>query len=71
MGMTDLDITDNVDFGYADEESLPLRFCVCGAQFELWTQVLGIYRDKPWTCPKCARKLYFGNYIKVYQVVEP
>ena len=62
------DVTDQVDFGDVDAECLPLTECVCGERFRAWDQVLGVYPDRPWVCPKCNTKLVFSNAIKVYQV---
>jgi len=62
------DVTAKVDFGEVDGESLPLTKCVCGARFPLWEEIMSIYADRPWECPKCKTKLYFTCAIRVYQV---
>ena len=62
------DVTERVDFSENDGESLPLTKCVCGEKFSPWDQVLGVYRDHPWECPKCGAKLYFTFTIRVFQV---
>lgn len=68
----DKDITASVQFGYSDDEYLPLTKCACGRVFPSWAFVLGVYRDRPQTCPQCGRKLYFSVSITVYEIVpEP
>ena len=62
------DVTDKVDFQNPDDESLPLTRCVCGASFAPWEQIISIYGDLPWECPKCAAKLVFRNAVRIYQV---
>ena len=66
----DKDVTAQVDFGNPDDECLPITSCVCGAKFPVWSEILSIYKDDPWECPKCGAGLYFGNRVRVYQVVE-
>lgn len=65
-----MDVTDQVDFGNSDDESLPLTKCVCGKKFEYWEFVLSIYEDSPNKCPNCGRKLFFRNSIRVYEVKD-
>ena len=62
------DVTSLVDFGFSDEESLPLLKCVCGEKFDYWEHQLGVYEDNPTECTKCGIKLYFEFAVKVYQV---
>jgi len=64
----DQDVTQDVQFGPVDDESLPLLRCVCGEQFKPWEQVISIYKDHPWVCPKCGAKLIFSNNVFVYKV---
>ncbi len=67
--MKTIDVTGQVEFGLNDDELLPLVECICGESFESWNQILGVYEDKPWTCPTCKRKLYFKVEIKVYLIL--
>ncbi len=62
------DVIDKVDFQNPDDEALPLTRCVCGANFDPWQEVVGIYRDSPWVCPACGAKLVFANAVRVYQL---
>lgn len=66
----DKDVTDQVEFNLNDDECLPLTKCVCGAEFESWNFILGVYEDDPKECPYCKRKLYFKPSIKVYELKE-
>jgi len=66
----DINVTDKVDFGNPDDESLPLTRCVCGASFEIWTVIISIYRDDAYECPSCKRRLYFSNCVQVFEVHE-
>jgi len=68
--MADKNVTDQVEFGNSDDELLPLKKCVCGKEFCFWTASISIYKDNPWECKGCGRKLYFRNEIKVYEVNE-
>ena len=60
------DVTSQVHFGDNDGECLPLSRCMCGAEFQLWEEILSIYEDRPWTCPKCGAKLHFKIGITVF-----
>lgn len=62
------DVTDKVDFSEIDGEHLPLTKCVCGAAFPAWEEIVSIYPEHPWTCPKCGVKLVFSCAVRVYQV---
>jgi len=68
------DVTDQVEFGFNDGESLPLIKCVCGATFEAWDgPILGL--ESPWnvqpdSCPKCARQFVFKTTLRVFEVEE-
>lgn len=64
----DKDITEQVEFGGIDEESLSLNRCVCGKEFDYWECILSNYNDMPTKCPQCGREMYFGVTIKVYEV---
>jgi len=64
----DRDVTDLVQFGLNDDESLPLTKCVCGEKFRLWDFILSVYRDDPHECPRCRRRMYFRPSIRVYVV---
>ena len=62
------DVTDQVEFGWNDEECMPITKCVCGALFKLWNHVINIYEEDPVKCPKCGVGLYFRPAIWVYKV---
>jgi DNA-directed RNA polymerase subunit RPC12/RpoP len=64
------DVTDDVSFGSADDESLPITKCICGQKFEHWTHIISIYADDPIECPNCGAKLYFRSQVRVFMVVD-
>lgn len=66
----DKDITVLVKFEAPDDEMLPLMQCVCGKKYEAWEFAISIYRDDPYECRSCGRRLYFRNTVKVYEIVE-
>ena len=65
-----IDVTDQVDFQGNDDELLSITKCVCGAKFDPWTFMIGVYDDEPYECPKCSAKLYFRNSIRIYQIED-
>jgi DNA-directed RNA polymerase subunit RPC12/RpoP len=65
-----VDVTEIVDFQNPDDESLPVTMCVCGKRFEPWDFHISISEKFPYECPECGAKLFFGNAVRVYQVVE-
>lgn len=69
--MADKDVTDLVEFGYNDDECLPIHKCVCGQTFRPWTFIISIYPEMAYKCPNCNRELYFTISIKVFEVEEP
>lgn len=68
--MVGTDVTTLVDFNNPDDECLPITKCVCGEKFPTWKFVISIYSDIPKSCPKCGRKFYFRNAVRVFQVEE-
>ena len=66
--MNDSDVTGEVAFDDSDGELLPITHCVCGAAFAPWNLIISIYREDAARCPRCGRKLYFRNEIRVYEV---
>ena len=64
----DKDVSSLVKVGNVDDENMPILQCVCGEEFDDWVEVLGIYREHAWECPKCLRHLYFICSITVYEV---
>lgn len=69
MKSNNLDVTSLVDFDNPDDEFLPMTACVCGANFPVWEFNISIYDDDSASeCPKCHRKFYFRQSIRVYQV---
>ena len=65
-----LDVTEQVQFGYIDNESMPLHKCVCGKKFDGWDQVLSMYENDAWQCDGCGRKLFFRCHVSVFQVTD-
>jgi len=67
-----IDVTEFVDFGNNDEETLPITMCVCGARFKPWDFYISIYKDEEMIdkCPVCGAKLFFGTAIRVYQLSD-
>lgn len=65
-----IDVTEQVDFGWNDDELLPINKCVCGYKFKPWTFIIGVYEEDPYECPKCGAKLFFRTFIKVYEIVD-
>lgn len=68
MQQNDIDITELVEFGNADDEVLPLIKCACGKRFTPWDFILSIYRDMADECPSCGRKMYFSFSVRVWEV---
>lgn len=65
------DVTDQVGFGYVDDEMMPLHRCVCGEVWAAWNgPILSIYKDQCTACPACGRKFYFKQSIQVMMMVE-
>ncbi|GAH10675.1 unnamed protein product [marine sediment metagenome] len=64
-----IDVTDKVDFQGNDDECLPITKCVCGEKFEPWRFMISIYKDDPYACPACGRRLFFSMGIRVYEVI--
>jgi len=66
--MKDLDVTDKVDFGYSNNDFLSLLKCVCGQEFEGWSDAILSYdKDDYFICPSCKRKLYFDIKITIFE----
>ena len=65
--MSDIDITNQCEFGFNDKEILQLEKCACGKVFDPW-MLISIYRDIPTQCPRCGRLLYFRVSIKIMQI---
>lgn len=67
----DRDVSSEFMAGSVDDESLPITQCMCGEKFNGWADfVLSIYREYATECPKCHRKFYFRNSIRIFQVGE-
>jgi DNA-directed RNA polymerase subunit RPC12/RpoP len=62
------DVTSLVSVGDIDGESLPLTKCVCGEPFGYWDQVISIYPEHPWACPKCGVRLIFSTGIRIFKI---
>lgn len=65
-----VDVTKHVEFGLNDDESLPLKKCVCGLKYDLWDFILSVYKDNPTQCYGCGRKYYFSLGLRVYMSDE-
>ncbi len=68
--MNTADVTEKFDWDNPDDEFLPIRRCVCGAEFGYWEFSISIYDDTPKSCEKCGRKFYFRNAIRIFEVVD-
>ncbi|KKM40390.1 hypothetical protein LCGC14_1563890 [marine sediment metagenome] len=67
----EIDVTAEVDFGWNDDETLPLTKCVCGEKWGAWSgPLLGIEKDYPTECPNCGRKLYWTTRIRVLEITD-
>ena len=64
------DVTNQVRFDGNDDKLLPITKCVCGAKFEPWTFMIGVYDDEPYACPICGAKLCFSWCVTVYQIED-
>lgn len=64
------EVTNKVEFGLPDDESLPMLECVCGKEFSSWEWYISM--DENWThkCPNCGAKLYFTQEIRVWQIIN-
>jgi len=67
--MKSIDVTKKVDFGFNDDEYLPITKCICGAEFDAWKFIISIYEDGANACPVCGRRFYFRPFIKVYEIL--
>lgn len=63
-------VTERVTFSNNDDENLALTRCVCGETFPQWEFILGVYEDRPISCPVCNRKFFFSFQIQVYEVIK-
>ena len=68
--MPDRDVTELVRIGSVDDEFLSIGKCVCGAEFKGWDWTISIYREDAYECPKCGRKFYFQQTVRVFEVAE-
>ena len=66
----DIDITNDTDWLWPDDESLPLLRCKCGQEFESWDFVLGVERNYAEECPNCKRKLYWRSRVWVFERLD-
>ena len=64
------DVTKEIEFGRSDDELLPITRCVCEHEYPLWEFSICIYRDDPYECKHCGRKLYWTSKVTVYCVNE-
>lgn len=62
------DVTSHVSFTNNDDECLSITECSCGREFDAWDFVISIYADTPDKCPKCGKKFYFSNEIRIWQI---
>jgi len=68
VSMPDKDVTNEVGYGGIDGETIEVRRCACGAEFDSWDFILGLYRDLAHPCPKCGRRFYFKYKVTVLEV---
>ena len=68
--MPDRDVTELVRTGSVDDEFMSIGKCVCGEEFKPWNFSISIYRKDAHECPKCGRKLYFQQTVRVFEVVD-
>ena len=66
----DIDVTELISFSNPDDECLPITKCLCGKEFEPWKFIISIYRNTAYGCEYCGAKLYFGQSIKIYEVID-
>ncbi len=66
----DKDVTEWVLWGTIDGELLPIERCACGKKFDYWKHYISIYREDAYKCPGCGKRFYFGNSIRVYEVID-
>lgn len=64
------DVTEEVEFGWNDDEYLPIIKCVCGEKFDLYDEMVSVYYSDPWTCPNCGTQLIWEQKITVYEVMD-
>lgn len=60
------DVTNLVGYGRNDAEALPIKKCICGAEFADWHFVIYEGQDDIRRCPKCGRSYFFKMDICVY-----
>ncbi len=73
IDMSEIDITDQVTFGWNDGEDLPLTKCVCGKKWPKWAGPLLGTETSPRhaiECPSCGRKLCWDTQIQVFEIIE-
>lgn len=68
--MTTKDVTKEVEFGDESGGCIPLTKCVCGEEFDLWRNILGVHSEHADPCPTCGRKFIFEVSIKVLEVIN-
>lgn len=67
--MSDIDVTEQVAiWGMNDDESLPLKGCACGRNFDYYDFILGLEPQYARACPGCGRRLYWEWSCRVYEV---
>jgi len=67
-----IDVTDKVEIGDIDGESLSFIKCVCGKRFDYWDFIINICQDieVASACPNCGRKFCFRAKVTVYCINE-
>jgi len=61
-------ITSEVEFGFSDDEYLPITRCLCGAEFEPYEQWISIYESSPWECSECGAEMVWEFKPNVYLI---
>lgn len=66
--MRKINVTEEVEFELNDDESLPVKKCICGQKYNPWDFIISFDEDEPSKCPKCGREFYFNIKIEVFLI---
>ena len=64
----DVCVTTKVRVGVIDDEIMEIEKCVCGEEFGSMDFIISVYREHPYSCPKCGRHLYFLYGYRIMEV---
>lgn len=65
-----IDVTDKVEVGLLEEESLEIKVCKCGARFEPFEYFITLRSNGNWECPDCGCKLHMSIRVRVFEVLD-